>query len=130
MAWTLSARGDGFKPSAGTINRYLSALHAVLAWGAKPSRGYVPTMPEFQWQDEDEGRIRYLTAEEETRLMLLPAGDCQILDTWRVTGLRGTGSNDFTVSDVTLQVSRTALQHACGSDSPGPATPRIWKPTR
>jgi integrase len=53
----------------GTINRYLSALHAVLGWGAKPGRRYVTVMPEFAWQDEDEGRIRYLTPDEENRLI-------------------------------------------------------------
>lgn len=53
----------------GTINRYLSALHAVLSWGSKKGRGYVPVMPEFSWQDEDEGRIRYLTTLEEERLI-------------------------------------------------------------
>ena len=31
----------------GTINRYLSALHAFLGWGAKPGRRYVAVMPEF-----------------------------------------------------------------------------------
>ncbi|HET9848462.1 MAG TPA: hypothetical protein VFR68_07915 [Candidatus Dormibacteraeota bacterium] len=55
--------------SSATINRYLSALHAVLGWGAKPGRRYVPIMPEFQWKDEDEGRIRYLTPDEEQRLI-------------------------------------------------------------
>jgi integrase len=53
----------------GTVNRYLSALHAVLGWGAKPGRRYVPVMPEFSWQDEDEGRIRWLTPDEEHRLI-------------------------------------------------------------
>jgi integrase len=52
-----------------TINRYLSALRAVLRWGAKPARGYVPVLPEFDWQEEHEGRIRWLTADEERRLI-------------------------------------------------------------
>jgi integrase len=53
----------------GTINRYLSALHKVLAWGAARGRQHVTVMPEFSWQDEDEGRIRYLSPDEETRLI-------------------------------------------------------------
>jgi integrase len=66
----------------GTINRYLSALHKVLDWGAKPSRRYVPVMPEFQWQDEDEGRIRWLTPDEERRLIatLQALGYAEIAD--------------------------------------------------
>lgn len=45
------------------------------------------------------------TGKPEARLMLFPVNDCVIHDTWHVGGLRGTGSNDFSVSD--LFVSRT-----------------------
>ena len=43
----------------------------MLAWGAKPGRAYVETMPEFSWQDEDEGRIRVLTFAAEKRMVEL-----------------------------------------------------------
>ena len=36
----------------------------------------------------------------ENRVMFFPVSDCQIVDTWHVTGLRGSGSHDFAVSDV------------------------------
>jgi integrase len=63
----IKLRAAGKAP--GTINRYLSAMHKVLAWGAARGRQHVTVMPEFSWQDEDEGRIRYLSPDEETRLI-------------------------------------------------------------
>jgi alkylation response protein AidB-like acyl-CoA dehydrogenase len=36
----------------------------------------------------------------ETRFMFFPREACQIIDTWDVTGMRGTGSHDFAVVDV------------------------------
>jgi alkylation response protein AidB-like acyl-CoA dehydrogenase len=36
----------------------------------------------------------------ETRMMLVPASAATIIDVWHTTGMRGTGSNDFTVDNV------------------------------
>jgi alkylation response protein AidB-like acyl-CoA dehydrogenase len=37
----------------------------------------------------------------------LPRESCQVIDTWHVMGMRGTGSHDVTVSDVFVPKSRT-----------------------
>jgi alkylation response protein AidB-like acyl-CoA dehydrogenase len=49
----------------------------------------------------DQGQPRRLAdGQPEIRIMLLPKTACTILDTWHTSGLRGTGSNDYTVEDV------------------------------
>jgi alkylation response protein AidB-like acyl-CoA dehydrogenase len=39
--------------------------------------------------------------------MLVPIADCEIFHTWDVSGLRGTGSEDFTITDVFVPEERT-----------------------
>jgi indole-3-acetate monooxygenase len=43
----------------------------------------------------------------ETRQCVLPLSQCEILDTWHTTGLRGTGSNDVVVHDEFVPEERT-----------------------
>jgi indole-3-acetate monooxygenase len=42
------------------------------------------------------------TGRLETRLLFVPARACRIHDTWCVGGLRGTGSHDYSIKDVTV----------------------------
>jgi alkylation response protein AidB-like acyl-CoA dehydrogenase len=53
--------------------------------------------------DEDEsGR-----GQPEMRMVYFPREQCEIIDTWDVMGMRGTGSNDISVNDVYVPRSRT-----------------------
>jgi indole-3-acetate monooxygenase len=47
----------------------------------------------------------------EFRMMFMPPGDCQILDTWYTTGMRGSGSNHFEVRDVFVPAIRVSPQN-------------------
>jgi indole-3-acetate monooxygenase len=45
--------------------------------------------------------------EPEMRMVYFPSEECEIIDTWDVMGMRGTGSNDISVTDVYVPQSRT-----------------------
>lgn len=45
--------------------------------------------------------------EPEMRMVYFPRDQCEIIDTWDVMGMRGTGSNDISVTDVYVPRSRT-----------------------
>jgi indole-3-acetate monooxygenase len=61
----------------------------------------------------------------ETRLVVLPAEQFDILDTWHTTGLAGTGSHDYTIHDAFVPAAQT-FQWGDGSaterSTPGPAS--------
>jgi alkylation response protein AidB-like acyl-CoA dehydrogenase len=57
---------------------------------------------------DDEGGSRAVRdAMTETRQCLLKSSQCEIIDTWYTTGLRGTGSNDVVVNDVFVEAEHT-----------------------
>lgn len=43
----------------------------------------------------------------ETRLVFFPARDGQLIDTWTVGGMRGTGSHDYAIKDLFVPIGRT-----------------------
>ncbi|MEO0785839.1 MAG: acyl-CoA dehydrogenase family protein [Pseudomonadota bacterium] len=43
----------------------------------------------------------------ENRMMVFPAGEADLLDTWHVMGLKGTGSGDMAVNDITVPKARS-----------------------
>jgi 3-hydroxy-9,10-secoandrosta-1,3,5(10)-triene-9,17-dione monooxygenase len=56
----------------------------------------------------------------EYRIFLLPKGDYKVLDTWNVTGLRGTGSCDVEVTDAFVPDYMTvAVGDLAGGPTPG-----------
>jgi alkylation response protein AidB-like acyl-CoA dehydrogenase len=54
------------------------------------------------------------------RLVLFPAGEVEIVDTWSVSGLRGTGSHDISVQDVEVPIGRSASVIAHAPHEAGP----------
>jgi indole-3-acetate monooxygenase len=53
------------------------------------------------------------------RLMLFPTSDIEILDTWHVGGLRGTGSHDFHVNDLFVPEERAIAAFTARPVRPG-----------
>ena len=56
----------------------------------------------------------------QVRTLLVPIADCEIVDTWHVGGLRGTGSFDFVIDDVFVPEERTFFAFAF---TPAPVWP-------
>jgi indole-3-acetate monooxygenase len=68
----------------------------------------------------DGGQVRLDSAgKPEIRLMLFPATACVVHDTWSVGGLRGTGSDDFSVSDLFVSSDRSLIAFAGQATQPG-----------
>ena len=56
----------------------------------------------------------------ETRYLLVPKAEAEILDTWRVRGMRGTGTHHFKVDDVFVPERRTFISPGQPLSIPGP----------
>ena len=78
--------------------------------------------------DRGESHASFLTAD--FRTFLLPRRDYQIIDTWKVIGLKGTGSQDVVVDGAFVPEHRTHLmKDATEGTNPGsaPATSQLYR---
>jgi alkylation response protein AidB-like acyl-CoA dehydrogenase len=55
----------------------------------------------------EQGRPRLDDGQPETRYCFVPRDQAELLDTWQVRGMRGTGTNHFAVNDVFVPEDRT-----------------------
>jgi alkylation response protein AidB-like acyl-CoA dehydrogenase len=55
----------------------------------------------------EDGRVRLEDGRPETRYLFVPVAEGELLDTWRVRGMRGTGTHDFAVHDIFVPEART-----------------------
>ncbi len=98
----------GIQPSviAGTLVPHGRALRAEGGWrlsGQWPFASgchQATWMPTAAWLHDADGPLRADGGAPEWRVFHLPASECVILDTWRTSGLRGTGSHDYVIEDV------------------------------
>ncbi len=58
----------------------------------------------------ENGQLRLQHGQPEQRYLFVPAAEAELLDTWHVRGMRGTGTYHFAVSDVFVPAERTVLQ--------------------
>jgi alkylation response protein AidB-like acyl-CoA dehydrogenase len=56
----------------------------------------------------------------DVRYLYVPVGEAELLDTWKVRGMRGTGTHHFAVNDVFVPEARTVLSVAAPLHEPGP----------
>jgi integrase len=74
-----------------SINRFLATLSKFLTYTVDKGWRTVATLPKMEYGDEDEGRIRWFSAEEEATLMSLLTEECAKLVGVDIrTGLRRT----------------------------------------
>ena len=68
----------------------------------------------------ENGKVRLDKGEPETRYMFVPVAEAELLDTWKVRGMRGTGTHHFAVNDVFVPAERTVLSVTAPLLEPGP----------
>jgi alkylation response protein AidB-like acyl-CoA dehydrogenase len=57
----------------------------------------------------EHGQVRLERGQPEARYFFVPVAEAELLDTWHVRGMRGTGTHHFAVTDVFVPAERTVL---------------------
>ena len=68
----------------------------------------------------ENGQPRLNGGETEQLYLFVPAAEADLLDTWHVRGMRGSGTHDFAVNDVFVPTERTVLQSGAPLLETGP----------
>ncbi|MEO0465042.1 MAG: acyl-CoA dehydrogenase family protein [Pseudomonadota bacterium] len=69
---------------------------------------------------EDDKLLRLPSGAPENRMMVFPASEAELIDTWHTMGLQGTGSGDIAVTDIKVPKGRSVslVADAPTTDSP------------
>ena len=68
----------------------------------------------------ENGEVRLRNGRPEVRYCLVPKSQVELIDTWHVRGMRGTGTHAFDVKDVFVPAERTVFPYGAPVVSPGP----------
>jgi len=71
-------------------------------------------------QTFDNGQVRLEGDQPEMRYFFVPVAEAELLDTWHVRGMRGTGTHHFAVHDVFVPAERTVLSATAPALESGP----------
>ena len=72
----------------------------------------------------ENGQVRLdADGQPEARYVYVPVGEVELLDTWHVRGMRGTGTHHFAVNDVFVPAERSVLSATAPLVRDGPALP-------
>lgn len=117
--------GDGRTIMAGTINPTGKAATAPGGFRVSGRWAYGSFIAHSRWTigncivHDGETPRRGADGAPDMRLLLFPTREVEIIDTWRVGGLRGTGSHDFAVRDLFVPEDYAIAGFAAQPTQPG-----------
>jgi indole-3-acetate monooxygenase len=68
----------------------------------------------------ENGQVRLEAGEPEKRYLFVPVAEAELVDTWHVRGMRGTGTHHFAVNDVFVPAERSVLSATAPLVESGP----------